>query len=180
VISTGQGGALITNNDDIAHKIRRLKDFGRAKGGTDFHDTIGYNFKFTELQACLGIEQMKKLQWRVDRKKQIIKLYRKLLKDVSQVSFFDQDLKNTTPWFIDVFVEKRAELQVYLKEHNIGTRIMYPPINRQVAYKYPGVFPVSDQVGEKGLWLPSASQLTDEDINRVTQAIKDFYKSASV
>lgn len=180
VISTGQGGALITNNDDIAQKIRRLKDFGRAKGGTDLHDTIGYNFKFTELQACLGIEQMKKLQWRVDRKKQIINLYRKLLKDVSQVSFFDQDLKNTTPWFIDVFVEKRAELQAYLKEHNIGTRIMYPPINRQVAYKYPGVFPVSDQVGEKGLWLPSASQLTDEDINRVTQAIKDFYKSASV
>lgn len=175
VISTGQGGALITNDDDIAFKIRRLKDFGRAKGGTDFHDSIGYNFKFTELQACIGIEQMKKLQWRVDRKKEILKLYNKLLKGVKQVLFFDQDLKHTTPWFIDVLVDDRDRLQAYLKENNIGTRTMYPPINKQIAYKYPGNFKVSNLVGEKGLWLPSASRLTNKNIEYVTEKIKEFY-----
>lgn len=177
VISTGQGGALITNNDDIAFKIRRLKDFGRAKGGADFHDSIGYNFKFTELQACIGIEQMKKLQWRVDRKKEIMKLYKKLLKDVKQVRFFDQDLKHTTPWFIDVLADYRDKLQAYLKENDIGSRLMYPPINKQVAYKYLGNFPVSNLVGEKGLWLPSASQLTDDNLKYVTGKIKEFYNS---
>ena len=178
VISTGQGGALITNDDKTAIKIRRLKDFGRAKGGTDFHDSIGYNFKFTELQACIGIEQMKKLQWRVNRKKQILKLYLKLLKNIKQVKFFDQDLKNTTPWFIDVFTENRNKLQIFLKENNIGSRIMYPPINRQAAYKYPGNFKVSNLVGEKGLWLPSASQLSDRDISYITGKIKEFYNSS--
>lgn len=176
VISTGQGGALITNDDNIALKIRRLKDFGRAKGGTDFHDSIGYNFKFTELQACIGIEQMKKLQWRINRKKEILKLYRKLLKKTKQVCFFEQDLKHTTPWFIDVLVNNRGKLQIYLKENNIGTRIMYPPINKQVAYKYPGNFPVSNLVGEKGLWLPSASQLTNKNIEYVTKKIREFYR----
>lgn len=175
VISTGQGGALITNDDDVALKIRRLKDFGRAKGGTDFHDSIGYNFKFTELQACIGIEQMKKLQWRVNRKKEILKLYKKLLKSVEQVHFFEQDLKHTTPWFIDVLVEDKEKLQTYLKENNIGSRIMYPPINKQVAYNYPGNFKISNLVGEKGLWLPSASQLTDSNIKYITGKIKEFY-----
>ena len=75
VISTGQGGALITNDDAIANKLRRLKDFGRSGGGNDIHDSIGYNFKFTELQACLGVVQMGKLQARVDRKKEIYALY---------------------------------------------------------------------------------------------------------
>lgn len=175
VISTGQGGALITNNDDVAFKIRRLKDFGRAKGGTDLHDSIGYNFKFTELQACIGIEQMKKLQWRVNRKKEVLRLYKRLLKNVKQVHFFEQDLKHTTPWFVDVLVEDKEKLQAYLKENNIGTRIMYPPINKQIAYKYPGNFKVSDLVGEKGLWLPSASQLSNSNVEYVTEKIKEFY-----
>lgn len=176
IISTGQGGALITNNDEIASKIRKLKDFGRARGGLDIHDTIGYNFKFTELQACIGIEQMKKLKWRVERKKEILKLYQKLLKDVPQVKFFEQDLINTTPWFIDVLVEKRDELKEYLKDYDIGSRVMYPPINKQVAYQVQGENKISNRVGKEGLWLPSASRLLDQHIERVCQKIKEFYK----
>ena len=60
IISTGQGGAIITNCEEMAYKLKRLKDFGRSGGGNDNHDTIGYNFKFTEMQAVIGIEQMKK------------------------------------------------------------------------------------------------------------------------
>jgi dTDP-4-amino-4,6-dideoxygalactose transaminase len=52
---------------------------------------------------------------------------------------------------------------------------MYPPINRQKAYQRPGSYPVSERVGEKGLWLPSSSQLSDEQINRVCDAIEQFY-----
>lgn len=176
VISTGQGGAIITNDGNIAYKLKRLKDFGRSGGGTDIHDSIGWNFKFTDIQAVIGIEQMKKLQWRVDRKKKIYRQYKKLLKEVNQITFFDQDLENTTPWFIDVFAEKRDNLQKFLKEYNIGTRVMYPPINKQEAYNLPNEYPVSNLVGESGLWLPSASQLKDEEINRICNTIIKFYK----
>lgn len=175
IISTGQGGAIITNDDDMAYRLKRLKDFGRSGGGNDVHDTIGYNFKFTEMQAVIGNEQMKKLEWRVERKKQIFQLYKDLLVGVKEVSFFEQDLKHTTPWFIDVFVEDRENLQIYLKENKIGTRIMYPPINKQMAYNEPGEHPISNTVGEKGLWLPSAAQLTDEQIVSICTLIKSYY-----
>jgi perosamine synthetase len=176
IISTGQGGALITSDDELARKLRRLKDFGRSGGGNDIHDSIGYNFKFTELQACLGIEQMNKLQWRINRKKEIYSLYKQKLSDTDGVKFFDQDLMYTTPWFIDTLVDDRENLIQYLKEKQIGSRVMYPPINRQIAYNIEGDYPVSFLVGTNGLWLPSASQLSDEEVEYICSSIKSFYK----
>jgi perosamine synthetase len=175
IISTGQGGCLITNNDDLAFKLRRLKDFGRSGGGNDIHQWIGYNFKFTELQACVGLAQMKKLEFRVKRKREIWKLYKESLRDCNGIKLFEQDIINTTPWFIDSLAEKRNELQEFLKQNKIGTRIMYPPINKQLAYNLPGNFPVSDNIGVKGLWLPSANQLSDEEVKYVCSKIKQFY-----
>lgn len=175
VISTGQGGALITDDDNMAYKIKRLKDFGRSGGGNDIHDSIGWNFKFTDIQAVIGIEQMKKLQWRVARKIEMLRHYHEELKNVGQIKFFDQDLEHTTPWFIDVFAEDRDNLQQFLKENNVGARVMYPPINKQKAYNLPGEYPVSNLVGEKGLWLPSASQLTDKQIEFICSKIIHFY-----
>jgi len=176
IISTGQGGALVTNDDNVAYKLRRLKDFGRSGGGNDIHDTLGYNFKFTDVQACIGIEQMKKLDWRVERKKEIYKLYKKFLKNNNNLTFFEQDLEKTTPWFIDVAVNKRGELQEFLKNNNVGSRIMYPPLNAQKAYSVIGSFPVSEYIGEKGLWLPSASQLNNDEIKSICDLINSFYK----
>ena len=176
IITTGQGGCLITNDGELAERVRKLKDFGRAAGGSDIHQSVGYNFKFTDLQACVGIEQMKKLQQRVERKKQILLRYRQALSAIESVKFFDQDLVNTTPWFIDILCERRADLQQHLKETGIGSRVMYPPINRQEAYQRAGNHPVSELVGSKGLWLPSSSQLTDQQIDTVCASIAKFYQ----
>ena len=176
IISTGQGGALITDDDEMDYKLRRLKDFGRSGGGSDIHDSIGYNFKFTELQACIGIEQMKKLEHRILRKKEIFSRYLTGLNGIEGIKLFQHNLKETCPWFIDTFVEKRNELQNYLKTQGIGTRVMYPPINKQNAYGVPGDHQVSDAVGAHGLWLPSAGQLSDENIDRICHAISEFYK----
>ncbi|PHR45596.1 MAG: aminotransferase [Fluviicola sp.] len=176
IISTGQGGAIITNSDEMANKLRRLKDFGRSGGGNDIHDTIGFNFKFTELQAVIGNEQMKKLSERVERKKEIYSLYKEELSHLKQVTFFEQDLTCTTPWFIDILVEDRERLQQQLKEQGIGTREMYPPINKQMAYQVNGQHKVSELVGEKGLWLPSAAQLTNNQVLRICREISLFFK----
>lgn len=175
IISTGQGGALITNDDDLASKIRKLKDFGRSGGGNDIHDSIGYNFKFTELQACVGIEQMKKLESRIARKKEIYRLYEKGLQNINGIELFKQDLTCTVPWFYDTLCERRDELQEFLKQNNIGTRVMYPPINKQVAYQVSGEYTISNLIGQKGLWLPSATQLSDEEVQYVCAKIAEFY-----
>jgi perosamine synthetase len=175
IISTGQGGALVTNDDDVAFRLKRLKDFGRSGGGLDVHDSIGYNFKFTDLQAIIGIEQMKKINWRVKRKKEMFELYKSKLAGCTSVNFFEQDTKITAPWFIDVLVENKLPLMEYLKSKGIGSRLMYPPINKQEAYNVQGNHPVSNLVGEKGLWLPSAAQLTNEEIEFICDNISIFY-----
>jgi len=175
IITTGQGGCLITNDNEIAERLRKLKDFGRAGGGTDIHQSIGYNFKFTDLQACVGLEQMKKLEWRIERKREILLKYRQALRAVAPVKFFDQDLTNTTPWFIDILCERRADLQEHLKKRGIGTRVMYPPINKQQAYQRSGDHHVSGLIGQQGLWLPSSSKLTDQQIETVCESVAEFY-----
>ncbi|MEW5755439.1 MAG: DegT/DnrJ/EryC1/StrS family aminotransferase [Pseudomonadota bacterium] len=175
IISTGQGGALITDDDEMAFRLRRLKDFGRSGGGNDIHDSIGFNFKFTELQACIGIEQMKKLPARVARKKEIWNAYADGLANIPQIRLFAHDLECTSPWFIDALVEDREKLAIYLKANGVGTRVMYPPINRQKAYLVDANCPVSEKIGKSGLWLPSAVQLTNAQIASVCEKIRDFY-----
>jgi perosamine synthetase len=176
IISTGQGGALITDDDKLANLLRRLKDFGRSSGGTDVHESIGYNFKFTELQACVGIAQMRKLPERIIRKKEIWHQYRDELRSCPGIKLFEHNLEHCTPWFIDCLAENRNELANFLKGRGIGTRTMYPPIHRQIAYRFSGSHPVSESVGEFGLWLPSMIQLSNEQIARICLEIQSFYR----
>jgi len=175
IISTGQGGALFTDDDALAEKLRKLKDFGRSSGGTDVHDSIGYNFKFTELQACVGLAQMRQLKTRIERKKQIFKRYMLGLHNVNEISLFSHDLNLCAPWFIDSRVKEREKLVLFLKNNQIGTRIMYPPINQQKAYGETGSYPVSEEIGKSGLWLPSMIQLEDDQIDYICNKIKEFY-----
>lgn len=177
IISTGQGGALITNNDDLAFKIRKIKDFGREKGGVDFHDEFGVNFKFTDLQSCIGIEQMKKLPWRVNRMKEIWNIYYSRLSNHPKIKLFNKTDPDWIPWFVDIYVENPDELLIYLKTHNIGSRRVYPPIHKQKIYKELNhlSFPVTEKYTSMGLWLPSSSKLTDEQINCVCDKILDFF-----
>jgi perosamine synthetase len=175
IISTGQGGALFTDDDALATKLRRLKDFGRSSGGTDVHESIGYNFKFTELQACVGLAQMRQLPGRVERKKAIWKRYRDKLEGCQGVRLFDHDIKRCAPWFIDCMAEGRDGLASHLAKAGIGTRTMYPPINAQQAYRVEGYFPVAEEVGRRGLWLPSMVQLTDAQIDDICAYIRLYY-----
>ena len=176
IISTGQGGALITDDDELAKQLRKMKDFGRTTGGNDIHDTIGFNFKFTELQACIGIDQMKKLNSRIERKKEIYDIYNNLLKNTKDIKLFKNDNSTTAPWFIDCIAEKRNLLMKYLESKNIGSRVMYPPLNDQKAYNEKGDYPVSKSVGEKGLWLPSYVQISNDEIIYICKNINSFYE----
>src|SRR3989344_4134381 len=178
VITTGQGGALVTDDEELYKKILNIKDFGREKAGVDYHETMGYNFKFTDLQSVIGIEQMKKLEWRVERKKEMTRLYENLLKDINGLSFIKTNTENTSPWFIDILVEpeKREGLIRFLEEKGIGTRPFYPAIHTQPPYNWvEGSFDNSEYISKRGLWLPSSSFLKDEDIEYICNSIKEFF-----
>lgn len=177
IITTGQGGALITNDEELYKKICKIKDFGRISSGVDIHDDWGWNFKFTDLQAVFGIEQLKKINERTKRKKEIYNLYKNRLSDVNEITFIKTDLNEVSPWFIDILVEDPKKLGEYLKENKIGTRPFYPPISDQVIYKnINDDFPITKEISYKGLWLPSFVSLTNEQINYICDKIREFYK----
>jgi perosamine synthetase len=175
IISTGQGGALFTNDDAAADRLRKIKDFGRDRGGLDHHPYFGLNSKFTELQACIGIAQLAKLPARIERKRAITRRYEANLAGVPGISLFRHDLERTTPWFVDSIVERRSALMEHLAANRIRTRVMYPPLNKQPIYGESVSHPVSDFIGENGLWLPSHSHLSDDEIDYVCDRIQTFY-----
>jgi len=185
IITTGQGGVLVTDDDQLYSRMKMIKDFGRSasgrsKGEADFHEILGFNFKFTDLQAVIGIEQMKKLDWRVKRKKEMYRLYHDLLQGVPQIDFIDTNLQDTAPWFIDIIIEEgRDDLAFFLNEKGIGTRPFYPSIHTQPPYSYvKGGFPNSDWASCSGLWLPSSAFLTDDDIQYICNHLREFFKYA--
>lgn len=175
IVTTGQGGALVTDNRELYEKIVMIRDFGRSGGGNDHYLIKGWNMKFTDVQAVIGICQMKKLPDRVKRKKQIAELYYKLLQDVKGITLIDTDFGDTTLWFIDILCENREKLMEYLDRKQIGTRMVYPALHSEPAYGYDQVFPNAETVARKGLWLPSFVELTDAEIEYICASIKQFY-----
>jgi perosamine synthetase len=183
IITTGQGGAVATDDEQLAERMHAVKDFGRRQPGTDVHEIIGYNFKFTDLQAVVGLAQLATLGARLARKRAMFTRFRDGLADIDEVRFVDTDLLETTPWFMDVLTENRTGLRAYLATDGIETRAFYPPVHLQPAYANdPAVlgkgrrFPVSEDVSRRGLWLPSSLKLTDEAIDRICRSIRGFYQ----
>lgn len=177
IITTGQGGALITDDEELNDRIKKIRDFGRDVGGSDHYLIKGWNFKFTDIQAIIGIEQMKKLPARVQRKKEMGKLYDSLLQGINGIKLIETNFENTAPWFYDILCKKREELIMFLKEEKgIGTRVFYPALHSEPAYGYNQLsFPVAEEISAKGLWLPSSMSLTDKQIIYICESIKEFY-----
>jgi perosamine synthetase len=176
IITTGQGGALITDDTELNRKIELIKNFGRESAGVDKHIFFGVNFKFTDLQAVIGIEQMKKVPVRVKLKKRNYALLKQLLKEVKEVEFIKTN-EDVTPWFNDILVPDPVALQTFLKTNNIGSRSFYPTIHTQAPYyQHDKTFTNASYFAQHGLWLPSYSQLTEEEVEVIASAIKNFYK----
>lgn len=180
VISTGQGGALVTDDAELIEKIRLLRDFGRSAGGSDHYLTMGWNFKFTDLQAIIGLEQMKKLPWRLGRKKEIYALYRTCLSGLPGLDLIQTDLADASPWFVDILVKdgRREGLMRHLTGKGIGTRPFYPALHAEPVYGRPGRYPVAERIAREGLWLPSSCKLTNPQIEFICGEIQRYLEGA--
>ena len=174
IITTGQGGCLMTGDEALSNRIVQLRDFGRATGGVDIHPTFGINSKFTDLQALAGLNQLKDIEHKITKKKFIYHGYRQRLKD-SLVEFIHTDLTVTIPWFVDIYVQNRNGLAEWLEHNGIATRNVYPTIASQHFVESYYQYPVADWYSQHGLWLPCSLDITTEEIKYVCDKIKEFY-----
>jgi len=173
IITTGQGGMITTNNLALYKKIKKIKNFGRISDGNDIYDSIGFNFKFTDLQAVLGISQISDLKKRIKKKREIFKYYWNFLSKNKYIKIFKY-AKNETPWFIDIYIKNPKKLQNHLKLKKIQTRLVYPSLSTLKIFNVKGNFKNSNYYCSRGLWLPSSLKLKKTEIRKISKIIIDF------
>jgi perosamine synthetase len=181
-ITTGQGGIVLTDDDGLAGRLRALKDQGRpvkGTGGDDVHPTVGFNFKFTNLQAAIGLAQLRVLDERLERQRRIYSIYAKALANVPGIRLPGFDLaRGETPLWTDAVVDRRDDLDRWLGDRAMGCRRFWFPLHTQAPYRQGDAeFPVATRVAPKALWLPSAFTITDDDVATVCESIVAFLKT---
>jgi perosamine synthetase len=179
-ITTGQGGMIVTSNEQLHRRLRELKDQGRpvrGTGGDDVHASLGFNFKLTNLQAAVGMAQLTYLETRLARQRQIYAEYASGLKGVPGITLpgflLDQ---GETPQWTDALCDRRDELDGHLRAANIHTRRFWFPLHTQAPYRLSDeAFSNTTRACKRALWLSSSFTLTTDDISTVCKHIREFY-----
>ena len=175
----GEGGAVITDNADIANHIRMLRDHGQIK--KYFHEIEGYNGRLDAIQAAILSIKLKQLEGWNEKRREAASLYTNLLSDVDQVKTpVEADYSHSVFHLYVILAENRDNLLKYLTECEIGVGLHYPlPIHMQKAYSHLGYkkgdFPVTESVANKLLSLPLFPEIRQEQIEFVVEKIKEFY-----
>ena len=182
-ITCGEGGVILTNNDQVADVCRQLKNHGRTQRGTFIHEHIGFNFSWTEMQAAVGIAQLRKLPAIIQRKQEIYDKYTEAFADISQLKTLPFDPRcNPVHWFTSFYAERRAELADYLTSNGIQTRIFFCPLHLQPCYAgwadEKVDYSASVEAYANGISLPSSFILRDNELKFIIWKIKDFYFNA--
>jgi len=178
VLSTGQGGAMVTDSDWVAERLRSLREFGRSETGVDHWLRVGTNAKMSDCLAALGLHQVPDLPRRVAVKRAMFARYAFNLAGCRDIKMLPTDLAHVCPWFVDILVKagRREELAGALRAAGIGTRAGYPCLPHEPAFRGYGNaedrFPVAERVAQELLWLPSSLTLTDDEIDYVCERIR--------
>ena len=182
IITTGEGGAILTNSKKIAEKCEILRDHGMSKKERYVHLDLGYNYRMTNLQAAVGSSQIKHLREILNIRNRQIKFYEKNLSNnpnyvLRKFSSWSKKIN----WLITIFLKsssKRKDLISYLKKKNIDVRPMIFPVNEAKHFKKKFKsqrFPISKKISYSGLHLPSSTKLSKKEILYVVKNLNNFF-----
>ena len=179
IICSGEGGMVLTNNPEIADKALMLKHQGRRNRGVYLHEEIGYNFRITDMQAAIGLAQLNKLPFIIQRRKDIEARYRDNFKNTYGIHLPFKNMSGfNVPFRCNVLLSEPQKLMDFLKTCNIASVRFFYPLHRQPCYAYMGLkdkdFSNSIWAYEHGLSLPSFTGLTDGQVDYICEVIKRF------
>jgi perosamine synthetase len=182
IITTGEGGAVVTSDEGIAERARVLRDmaFSRNPSKKFLHEFIGFNYRMTNMQAGLGRTQLKRIQQFIDIRRKNALLYNELLSNIDGLELPpEQPWAKSAFWMYSILVKpsfgvSRDRLMLKLAEKEIETRPFFVPVHRQPVYapKFPQEnYEISEQLSNEGLNLPSGNTLTQSEVERVVKNI---------
>ena len=175
-ISSGQGGMIVTSDKEIYRRWLQLKNQGRlgnGTGGADVHHSVGFNFKYTDLQASVALSQLTSFEDRLAQANERDEIYRHYLNDIDEVNFIAPKTHHgeCLQWF-DVFSPQRDRIINHLTLKGISSRAFWHPLNLQPSFENNQKFNVSEKISKEGFWLPSRFDLSENDIKAVVLEMK--------
>jgi len=185
IITTGEGGMVITDDAAIAERATALKDLAHSREQRFLHTDIAFNYRMTNLQAAIGLAQFEKIDELVERRRAHAALYNELLGDIEGIRPpAEKEWAKNVYWMYGILVEDsfgltRDELMAALRARGVDTRAFFIPVHRQPAFLKTGLFrderyPVAEMLSQRGLYLPSGSGLREEQIQEVARAIVEI------
>ncbi|MCE2904530.1 MAG: DegT/DnrJ/EryC1/StrS aminotransferase family protein [Anabaena sp. CoA2_C59] len=177
-ITTGEGGMLVTNNQTIFERAVHFKGQGLAKYREYWHDVIGYNYRMTNICAAIGLAQLERINDILSKKRQIAELYKELLKDTEFKVHQEVGDVFHSYWMISILIpqaDQRDTVRKHLSEAGIETRPVFYPVHTMPMYtqKYQK-HQVAEDIGWRGINLPSYPDLSPEQIDYICDSLKKF------
>ncbi len=176
IITSGQGGFVLTRDRATCEQLVRLRDHGRLSRASDEHPVTGYNFKVTDLQAALARSQWRKLPARIARVKAIDTLYQEALADCPQLHFPARPPHGYLMW-PDFTSPVRDWVVQAMRARNITLRPYWPALHLQPAYRMAADLPGAERACQEACWLPCAPAITDDQVIQVADHLRDILGS---
>lgn len=193
IITTGEGGMVITNKRTYAERAKLYRDFGNDPHQRYHHEIVARNFRLNNLQAALGVAQMKNIKKFIRMKRERGKLYNRLLAGIPGIQLpVEKPWAKNVYWMYGIVLDKSTGFNnetfaKKLAQYGIDTRNFFYPLQRQpvwqksqyrkVAEKNKGKFPVADNLSKQGLYLPSGLGNTEEEIRYVAATIRKLLEA---
>ncbi|MGQ9477797.1 MAG: DegT/DnrJ/EryC1/StrS family aminotransferase [Candidatus Bipolaricaulia bacterium] len=194
-ITTGEGGMILTDDDELAQLCRSLRNQGRGEDegqgqGWHRHERLGYNYRLSELNCALGLAQLSRLEEILRKRERVAQMYNERLKGVEglEIPYVSPDVKMS--WFVyvvrlseDYSSEDRARILWGLKARGIGCSDYFPPIHLQPFYRELGYregdYPITERVASRTIALPFYNNLTEREVDYVVQSLKELLSGST-
>ncbi len=186
-VTTGEGGMIVTDDDALAERCRGLRNLAMKAPRRFVHEELGWNFRMTNMQAALGLAQLERLDEFVPRKRLIFDRYTELLSSIPalQLPVAETSYAKNINWVFGVVIRDNAKIDAdeairRLAEKMVGTRPFFWPMHEQPVYLRMGLFegesyPNAERIARRGFYLPSGLALTDHQIVRVADAVREVF-----
>jgi perosamine synthetase len=184
LITTGEGGMVVTNDSHLADRLRSLRNLCFRPARRFSHDELGFNFRFTNMQAALGVAQLERMDQILEKKRWIGHEYTKRLEGIPGLQLpVQESWARSVYWMYGVVVSEKtgrdaAGLAQQLADRGVETRPFFLGMHEQPVLQRRGLFrderyPVAERLAKQGLYLPSGLALTEEQLGTVVQAVRE-------
>jgi len=186
ILTSGEGGMVVTNDDSLASMVRLLNNQGMDPARRYWFPIIGYNYRMTNIAAAIGLAQLEKVKWHMKRRQEIARWYQKALQTVEGVSWqLEISGTKSANWMFSILLDdtiqdSRDEVIKYLAKCGIETRPVFYPIHMLPPYRTSSrrnSLPVAERIGLRGISLPTWAGLRLEDVEYVCRKLVEHLQA---